>query len=353
MLDALKEFAGLTEKAPGTSRSHLVLDSETIREVPSCWHDLQKGQIHSGKALLSDSLQSAVDCLVVGGGPAGLTAAIYLARYRRRVVVIDSGNSRAALIPQSRNYPGFAHGISGDELLDSLAKQASHYEIGVLPHTVTRLESEYGLFNVLHSGGAVQARYVLCATGIVDKQPPIDELDAAIADGLVRYCPVCDAYEATDKRIAVFGNSKDAASKAKFLRSFSADVTWLRPDHTPPHENDVQDMKKEGITVVNGVVQLQRKGSVLVATAGEVHEFDIIYPSLGCTVRSQIASRCGAKTTEVGCLVVDEHQRTTVPRLYAAGDVVSDLHQIAVATGHAAIAATHIHKSLPTSRRNP
>ena len=80
---------------------------------------------------------------------------------------------------------------------------------------------------------------------------------------------------------------------------------------------------------------------------GQTLSFDVVYPALGCEVRSELASGLGAKTNNVGCLEVDSHQRTTVAGIYAAGDVVSDLHQIAVATGHAAIAATHIHKSLP------
>jgi thioredoxin reductase (NADPH) len=97
---------------------------------------------------------------------------------------------------------------------------------------------------------------------------------------------------------------------------------------------------------------LKRSGHEIRATLGtRTLNFDIVYPALGCDVRSGLAAELGAATTEVGCLKVDGHQRTTIEGLYAAGDVVSDLHQIAVATGHAAIAATHIHKSLPCNFR--
>ena len=89
-------------------------------------------------------------------------------------------------------------------------------------------------------------------------------------------------------------------------------------------------------------VEINGKGSV---------DFEIVYPALGCDARSQLASDLGAETTEVGCLKVDEHQRTTVHGLYAAGDVVSDLHQITVATAHAAVAATHMHRTLPPNPR--
>jgi len=293
-------------------------------------------------------MSDALDCLVIGGGPAGLTAAIYLARYHRSVVVFDSGNSRAGLIPVSHNYPGFPDGISGKGLLAALAAQAGEYSVKIVAATITSLTRTSRGFRASYSDRVVEARYVLLASGIVDKHPRMDGLDRAVADGLVRYCPVCDAYEATDKKIAVFGAGADAANKAKFLRGYSAAVTWLRPANEP-----VANMEADaGIEVIDGVCELKRSGREIYALAnGKIHRFDIVYPALGCDVRSAIATELGAATAESGCLNVDEHQRTTVEGLYAAGDVVSDLHQISVATSHAAIAATHIHKSLPSLRR--
>jgi thioredoxin reductase (NADPH) len=293
-----------------------------------------------------------LDCLIIGGGPAGLTAAIYLARYRRRVAVFDSGESRAALIPESHNYPGFADGISGPRLLSSLASQAADYGVAVTASTVSALLPTDAGFRAIHDSGEIVARFVILATGIVDKPPQMQGLKSAISDGLVRYCPVCDAYEATDKKIAVYGPDSDAASKAQFLRGYSADVTWLRPDGDGASAKDLKLMADAGIGVVNSVNELKRTESGIQATAeGIIHTFDLVYPALGCDVRSDLASQLGAGLTDVGCLKVDAHQRTTVDGLYAAGDVVSDLHQIAVATGHAAIAATHIHKSLPAMSR--
>uniref|UniRef100_Q07KG1 Thioredoxin reductase n=1 Tax=Rhodopseudomonas palustris (strain BisA53) TaxID=316055 RepID=Q07KG1_RHOP5 len=294
-------------------------------------------------------MSDALDCLVIGGGPAGLTAAIYLARYHRNVVVFDAGHSRAKLIPESHNYPGFPGGISGQGLLKALAAQAGDYGVKIVASTVTSLTPTQPGFRVSADDRVVQARYVLLAAGIVDKHPQMNGLDRAIADGLVRYCPVCDAYEATDKRIAVFGAGADAASKAKFLRGYSASVTWLRPRDDRP----VATMEADaGIAIVDGVSELKRSGSEIHAIAnGKIHRFDIVYPALGCDVRATIATELGAATAESGCLKVDEHQRTSIEGLYAAGDVVSDLHQISVATGHAAIAATHIHKSLPALSR--
>src|SRR4051812_15209332 len=162
-----------------------------------------------------------LDCLVIGGGPAGLTAAIYLARYRRSVAVYDAGHSRAALIPKSHNYPGFPTGISGVELLDRLARQVAFYQVPILGAWITSLDKTREGFVATNRNGEVTARTVLLATGIVDVAPQIDGLDEAVSRGVVRYCPVCDAFEAVGRRIAVLGRSDVAISKAKFLRNYS------------------------------------------------------------------------------------------------------------------------------------
>jgi thioredoxin reductase (NADPH) len=287
-----------------------------------------------------------LDCLIIGGGPAGLTAAIYLARYHRKVRVCDAGASRAQLIPESHNYPGFPTGVSGRELLGLLTAQAKFYSVPLARSLVSSLQQTELGFSARHEGGEIYARTILLATGIVDKAPCIDGLERAVAKGSVRYCPVCDGFEATDLCIAVLGSSDDAVAKAKFLRNFSKDVTLLWSDVTFPEEATA--LKESGITVhrTDGALESHDRGiTAFITGEGRMH-FDVLYPALGCSVRSDLAVKLGAATTEIGCVKVDAHQRTSVPGLYAAGDVVSDLHQIAVATGHAAVAATHIHKVL-------
>jgi thioredoxin reductase (NADPH) len=291
-----------------------------------------------------------LDCLIVGGGPAGLTAAMYLARYRRNVVVFDSAESRAALIPESHNYPGFAQGVSGNALLSRLRDQVTFYGVPIARSLVTDLTRKDDAFLVHHDGGDVRGRSVLLATGIVDTAPEMDQLDMAVAKGFVRYCPVCDGFEAMNKKIAVLGDGEDALRKAKFLRTYSGQVTQLWRNERPAQAKAAE----YGLAIEGRVdgIYLERTG--IGATIGDrVLHFDVVYPALGCEVRSDLASRLGAAATEVGTLIVDAHQRTTVPGLHAAGDVVSDLHQISVATGHAAVAATHIHKSLSDNLVTP
>jgi thioredoxin reductase (NADPH) len=237
-------------------------------------------------------------------------------------------------------------------LLGLLKKQAETYGVVFFEGRVTNLKAGQQGFVGEYDGNEVSASFVLLATGIVDVHPRIKDIDKALSDGSIRYCPVCDGYEATDRKIAVLGSGDDAVGKAKFMRSYSRDVTLLWQEGKPVQDGSTHSILSAGIAIEGPVDELILNRTQVRARVGARHlDFDIVYPAMGCEVRSDLASALGAATTEVGCLKVDEYQRTTVQGLYAAGDVVSDLHQIAVATGHAAIAATHIHKSLPDNFR--
>ena len=155
---------------------------------------------------------------------------IRAARYRRRIVLFEGGESRASLIPESHNYPGFPGGISGPGLLGALRKQATTYGVRQISARITELKREGGGFTAASGGQEIKARFVLLATGIVDERPDMPGLDEAVAKGSIRYCPVCDGYEALDQRIGVLGHGDDASSKAKFLRTYSNDVTLLSLD---------------------------------------------------------------------------------------------------------------------------
>jgi thioredoxin reductase (NADPH) len=170
----------------------------------------------------------------------------------------------------------------------------------------------------------------------------------------VRYCPVCDAYEAMDKNIAVFGALDDAEPKAIFLRTYSRSVTILPVDERKVDAEAMARLKQAGIVCAPSAVadfQPLSAGIKVKLKNGEHMHFDVLYPTLGCEVHSKLAASLGARCNEVGCLVVDDKQHTTAAGIFAAGDVVSDLHQLAVAAGHAGIAATAIHRSLPPNFR--
>lgn len=297
-------------------------------------------------------MSADLDCLIIGGGPAGLMAAVYLARSLRRVAVIDSGASRASYIPVSHNYPGHAEGISGDAILTHLRAQAAAYGADLRQGKVVRLER--GFTATLDSGETIAAPRVIMATGIVDEKPALPRMPEFIYKGAVRFCPICDAYETLDQRIGIVGPMKTAVRKAAFMRTYSRDVTVLPLGDIAANAEEkkildeadlahptaaVRDLFPEGDKV--GVEM--EDGSTLV--------FDTIYPAMGAHVRSQLAVDLGVAHADSGCIITSDHHETNVPGLFAIGDLSTELHQISVAFGHAAIAATYIHNSLPRNYR--
>jgi thioredoxin reductase (NADPH) len=292
-----------------------------------------------------------LDCLIIGGGPAGLTAAIYLARYRRRIKVIDAGASRAALIPKSHNYPGFK-GIGGSDLIERLRDQALRYGAGLEAGSVTALERRTdGIFAAQYAGTETRARYVLLATGLIDGIPHIDGM-RELEGEIVRFCPICDGYEAIDQRIGVIGGMAAAGKEALFLRTYSRQVFLFATDDEQ-HPETAGALREAGIEITRRPVRVEQSGekAAVMVEDGTRYEVDVLYPAFGCDVRSELATTLGARCNEVGCLLVDDHQRTSVEGLYAAGDVVSELNQLSVAAGHAAVAATDIHNRLPRNFR--
>jgi thioredoxin reductase (NADPH) len=295
-------------------------------------------------------MSGAFDCIVVGGGPGGLTAATYLARYRRRVLVFDTGATRAAWIPKSRNCPGFPHGVGGPELLERMREQALAFGVETVPAEVTALHRDADGFSVRHDGIERRARTVILATGCEDILPELPALDDAVACGAMRLCPICDAFEAVDHRIAVYGPADKAAAHARFLRTYSSRVALVpsQPcDDAKSLRNELDDAGVE-LTAVPTGLDFDGQRCTFVFDDGP-RAFDVVYPMLGLVSRSSLAVGAGADCDEDGALVVDRHQMTSVDGLYAIGDVVSALNQISVATGHAAIAATDVHNRLPAN----
>lgn len=298
---------------------------------------------------MSKQTRREVECAIVGAGPAGLTAALYLARYRRRIAVFDTRMSRATLIPRSHNCPGFPDGIPGDQLLQRLTRQGDRYGVRVTLAEVERIERDSDGFQLFTADEQVSARKVLLATGIVDRQPDIENLRTAIRDGHVRLCPVCDGFEVIDKEVAVLGPAQKATEKALFLRPYTDRIVVLLTRGEPLSEDQSRRLSAAGITWRHSpVIDLSIEGDDVAALLedGSRYVVDVLYPALGSEVRASLAVRLGAACTADGYLQVDDHQRTTVPGLYAAGDVVNELNQICVATGHAAIAATDIYNTL-------
>jgi thioredoxin reductase (NADPH) len=294
----------------------------------------------------------ADDCIIVGAGPAGLTAAIYLARYYLKIRLFDCGTSRASWIPTSHNHAGFPEGVNGNELLERMREQAGKYGAAIEPKRATDLKKIGECFIVTCGEEEYRARTVLLATGVVNNRPDgIDEQlhDEALARGLLRYCPVCDGYEVTDKRVAVIGTGAHGTAEAQFVRTYTRDVTLISPDG----DHDLSEvcsaqLAQAGIRRVAGPCGgfAIENGQLALDTADERMAFDSVYPALGSVVRSGLAAKIGAKLTDEDSVIVDDHMETGIPGLFAAGDVVAGLDQISNAMGQAGVASTTIRNHL-------
>jgi thioredoxin reductase (NADPH) len=292
--------------------------------------------------------ESSPEVLVVGAGPAGLTAAAYLARFRRRVLVADGGAPRACWIPVSHNMPGFPKGITGDAILERMTEQAVEYGAVIEAGRVGELVRDGDSFIARLNGRGVRVRAVLLATGVVDHHPDLPGVERAIERSLVRICPICDGYEAIDKAVAVIGDDDKGVREAAFLRTYSDRVTLI---HVGPADalGDETELTRLGIELIRAPidnVRLEGDRVTALGWSGACRAFDLVYSALGTSPNAELARKLGARTGEDGRLFVDPHQSTSIAGLYAAGDVVRGLNQIAVASAEAAIAATAIHNDL-------
>jgi thioredoxin reductase (NADPH) len=289
------------------------------------------------------------DCIIVGGGPAGLTAAIFLARFRRRAVLLDAGESRAAWIPRTHNHPAFPEGIRGTDLLDRLRAQAAQFGAEHVAARALRIAREGAGFRIDTDGPAFRAPAVLLATGAVDRIPNIAGVRDHVLGGTIRQCPICDAYEVQGRRIAVIGAGPHAAEQALFLTAYSPNVTLaaLRDDPPPlPAQRAALIRAGAGILDTPVIEVTCEDGEVTLHLGrGRTARFDVAYAGLGIVPQTDLVRPLRPRFAADGRIVTDGHQETSVPGLWAAGDVVTGLNQIAVAMAQGEVAATAIHNA--------
>ncbi|WP_029032498.1 NAD(P)/FAD-dependent oxidoreductase [Salinarimonas rosea] len=294
------------------------------------------------------------DCAIVGGGIGGLTAAVYLARFRRRFVLLDGDTSRARWIPRSRNHPAFPGGVTGDELLSRLRDQLAGYGARPVLDRVERIAREAdGAFRLLRASGAeTRARTLVLATGVSDVEPPIADAFEAVKAGLVRHCPICDAYEMIDRRLAVLGRGDHCVGEALFLRTYTPGIVALT-NGAPLGCADAGRARLEaaGIRLVEAAIESIARaagetGVVVRLADGAEIRVDALYSAMGMRPHSGLAADLGIPLAEDGRIPADPHQRTAADGVWAVGDVVTGLNQLGVAMAQGEIAATDVHNRL-------
>lgn len=292
---------------------------------------------------------------MIGGGPGGLVSALYLRRFLRSVVVVNSGRPRASWIPRTHNLLGHPKGISGPRLLNRLREQITELKTEQITGEYRVFPEAEGFRLVAGDDSSFTAHRVILATGMRDVQPVIENLDTLRRRGLLRYCPVCDAFEYRRKKIAVLAQDPHGVRTAIFLSRFSDRVFLIWPPSQALSTSQKNLLAKNGIQILTkDILQIEeRAGSRLWFVLGDEGgrgrgvAFDICYVAMGVTV-NELAFRHlkSLRRTDDGHLITDSHRELHVPGLFAVGDCSEGLAQISVAAGHAAIAATRLHNQL-------
>jgi len=309
----------------------------------------------AGKPAGREPGEPAYDALVIGAGPAGLTAALYLARYRRRTLVLHDGRSRALGAPMAWNVPGFPEGISGADLVARLTRQAERYGAEIELARVDRLFARAdgaSFVAELGDGRRASARGLILATGVVTNEAVLGsgDHDAAVESGALRYCPICDGYEHRGRKIAVLGSDLHGAAEAMFLRQFTDDVTLIpkwQVELTPQQRAELaaSDVKIEERQLLS-LAHRERRIEVQLAGGADALFFDTLYPALGSEPRSELLAGLGLAGDTNRCLPADAFAEPLMQGVFGAGDVLAGLDQISTATGHGAAAATRLHNWL-------
>ncbi len=290
------------------------------------------------------------DVAVVGGGPAGLTSALYTTRLGLDTVVIDRGGGRAAMMTDTHNVIGVTEEVSGNEFLQTAREQVKSYggtfQRGFVD-SIEQLEDETG-FRLSSGDETVTARRVVLGTGFADErpEPPLPRTGRGL-----HWCLHCDAFMFVDEPVFVMGTSTSAAYVAMIMLNFTDDVSLLTRGEEPEWSEETQELL-EGHPVeivtedVTGVNNEDGWLESLEFEDGTVREFRGGFPMYGSNYHAELADQLGLERTEGGTVTVDDDGRTSVDGVFAVGDLTPGNNQIPIAMGNGAKAGIAIQKEL-------
>jgi len=306
------------------------------------------------------------DVIIVGAGPAALTAAIYTTREDIETVLFERGviGGLAAVTDKIDNYPGFPDGVDGLKLADELRKQAERFGAVIELGEVTAIHDEGKLKRLETTSGDMYARAVLIATGSDYKKVGAPGEQEYYARG-VHYCATCDGAFYRDKRLVVVGGGNSAIQETIFLTRFASHIDLLvrstiKASDILQHELD-EFVKSGKVTVHLGTTTDEIVGKdkfvtkVIGTKDGKKAEFptDGVFVFVGLMPNSQFLKASPIKLDDVGFVITDQHLHTTMPGVFAAGDIRSGATmQIASAAGEGATAALKLREYLE-GRQHP
>ncbi|SEV79771.1 NAD(P)/FAD-dependent oxidoreductase [Natrinema salifodinae] len=291
--------------------------------------------------------QREYDVVVIGGGPAGLTAALYTTRLGHATGLVERGGGRAAMMEDVHNLVGVPEETGGNELLETGREQLESYGCDVFRDFVSSAgETDDGRFRVCGADADYVADCVVIATGFDDvrPQPPLPRTGRGL-----HYCLHCDAYMFVDEPVYVMGTGESAAHVAAIMLNFTDDVDLLTRDGDPEWSDETASMlENHPIDVVSEAVTGVRNGAdgwleALEFADGSVREYRGGFAMYGSEYNNGLAADLGCERNDDGTIVVDDHGRTSVDGVFAVGDVTPGHNQVPIALGEGAKTGIAIH----------
>ncbi|BDG35632.1 NAD(P)/FAD-dependent oxidoreductase [Saccharococcus caldoxylosilyticus] len=297
------------------------------------------------------------ECIIIGGGIAGLQAAIQLGRYHHRVLVIDANNGRSTLCRAYHNVLGWPDGVSGEKLRAIGRKQAEQFGVHFADDEVIAAEKKGNVFVLFgKSGNTYESERLLFATGVKDRIPPIPNLIPCLGTSIY-VCPDCDGYEVTNKKVIVLGAGTAGANMAITLLYWTNDIIYINHDGEELSATWQKQLQAKGIRYFREPI-----ASVLIKEGPEfsgvrLQNGNEIFAERGFIafghnkVNTDLAKQLGVERLENKHIPTNPRtKQTNVPNIWAAGDIGVHSEQVTIAMGEGAQAAIWIHKSIVEQR---
>ena len=285
------------------------------------------------------------DVIIVGGGPAGLSAAMFLARCRRKVIIFDNGRPRNQW---SKSMNGFITRdcIDPKDFIKKARKDVLKYGVTMLDKTILKASRNKNKFKVVDEDGTeYESHKMLLATGLCDRVPVINGIDELYGIS-VHHCPYCDGWESRDKKLAAYGRDRDGIGLALSLKTWSDDVVLVTHGTKKLTAADKRLLTKNNIEIyTQDIHRLKGKN-------GHLHEIifedgtsipcQALFFSTGSYQHSEIGKQLGANFTVKGVIKTGKVQQTNIEGFYVAGDAAKDMQLVIVAAAEGTKAAVAI-----------
>lgn len=285
------------------------------------------------------------DCVVVGAGPAGLSASIYLTRYMRSCLVIDVGWGRSSTHEINENYLGFPKGISIEELRELGREQAEKFGAEFVEDKITRIIREKNMFRLQGGIDKFVGKTVIIATGVTDLWPTFENFQDYLGRSLF-WCITCDGHKTIGKKVVIVGDNDSAALTALQFLNFTDEVFFVTNQEHSHHrlrKKWKDRLEKNNIKIIEGKI------TKAYGREGQLHfievnhhtkmDLDFMFNQQGATPNSELATELGVDLNEKGYIKTDHEMRTNIPFVYAAGDITRlHSHQVVIAASEGATA---------------